>query len=114
MTFKKYLPEKIKEWIEDYKGLILSFSILTIMLAYAVYITFKKTYEEIEEIQTLKKEYIEKEGGGLVVGKTMKRGTVIKVKDSLLFIKDEKLYYLSEKGDSVRVIKGKFIIKNIK
>lgn len=112
MTFKKYLPEKIKEWIEDYKGLILSFFILTIMLAYAVYITFKKTYEEIEEIQTLKKEYIEKEGGGLIVGKTMKGETVIKVKDSLLFIEDKKLYYLSEKNDSVQSANGTFIIQH--
>lgn len=93
--------------MEDRNYLVIFWVIMVFLMAFGLMFLINKKGEDINNTIS----FMEKLGTGIVLGKSEKAKEIaFKFKDTIIILNHkEEPYYLLEKGDSVQVIKGKFI-----
>lgn len=78
----------------------------------------KEINKEVENVKNRKEQiisYMEKEGTGVVLGKSLNKNSntevAIQFKDTILYSENKEWYYLLKEGDSIQVKDGKIIKK---
>ncbi len=93
--------------MEDRSSSVIFLVIMAFLMAFGLVFLMNKTNEEKNNTIS----FMETLGAGIVLGKSEKgKEIAFRFKDTIIILNHrEEPYYLLEKGDSVRVIKGKFI-----